>query len=168
MKRITVLSACLLTMVIGKAQEVKIDFITPSIVHVVKGQPTKSLVVIAQPEDVKVTSRGNDVSSSVLTIRKDPKTGDLTFLTVKGKVLLKEKSCDIRANINVWNSRIWRTSKTSCRASRAGESIGRTIRLHSSMMTSVVCRLHQRQAKVSTIILCMADRQTVSSLRCAS
>jgi len=82
-------------MVIGKAQEVKIDFITPSIVHVVKGQPTKSLVVIAQPEDVKVTSRGNDVSSSVLTIRKDPKTGDLTFLTVKGKVLLKEKSCDI-------------------------------------------------------------------------
>ena len=95
MKRITVLSACLLTMVIGKAQEVKIDFITPSIVHVVKGQPTKSLVVIAQPEDVKVTSRGNDVSSSVLTIRKDPKTGDLTFLTVKGKVLLKEKSCDI-------------------------------------------------------------------------
>ena len=95
MKRITVLSACLLTMVIGKAQEVKIDFITPSIVHVVKGQPTKSLVVIAQPEDVKVTSRSNDVSSSVLTIRKDPKTGDLTFLTVKGKVLLKEKSCDI-------------------------------------------------------------------------
>ena len=95
MKRITVLSACLLTMVIGKAQEVKIDFITPSIVHVVKGQPTKSLVVIAQPEDVKVTSRGIDVSSSVLTIRKDPKTGDLTFLTVKGKVLLKEKSCDI-------------------------------------------------------------------------
>ena len=89
------MSACLLTMVIGKAQEVKIDFITPSIVHVVKGQPTKSLVVIAQPEDVKVTSRGNDVSSSVLTIRKDPKTGDLTFLTVKGKVLLKEKSCDI-------------------------------------------------------------------------
>jgi alpha-D-xyloside xylohydrolase len=82
-------------MVIGKAQEVKIDFITPSIVHVVKGQPTKSLVVIAQPEDVKVTSRGNDVSSSVLTIRKDSKTGDLTFLTVKGKVLLKEKSCDI-------------------------------------------------------------------------
>ena len=42
-----------------------------------------------------MTSRGNDVSSSVLTIRKDPKTGDLTFLTVKGKVLLKEKSCDI-------------------------------------------------------------------------
>ena len=82
-------------MVIGKAQEVKIDFITPSIVHVVKGQPTKSLVVIAQPEDVKVTSRGNDVSSSVLTIRKDPKTGNLTFLTVKGKMLLKEKSCDI-------------------------------------------------------------------------
>ena len=82
-------------MVIGNAQEVQIDFITPSIVHVVKGQPTKSLVVIAQPEDVKVTSRGNDVSSSVLTIRKDPKTGDLTFLTVKGKVLLKEKSCDI-------------------------------------------------------------------------
>ena len=43
-------------------------------------------------DDVRYEYRNEQ---NVLTIRKDPKTGDLTFLTVKGKVLLKEKSCDI-------------------------------------------------------------------------
>ena len=71
------------------AQEVKIEFVTPSIVHVTKGQPTKSLVVTAKSEGRFA------MSSDVLTVKKDPKTGCLTFLTAKGKVLLREKSCDI-------------------------------------------------------------------------
>ena len=76
-------------------QDVKIEFMTPSIVHVVKGQPTKSLVVIAQPENVKVTKKGNATSSSQLTVKQDAQ-GNLTFLTAKGKVLLREKSCDVK------------------------------------------------------------------------
>ena len=77
------------------AQDVKIEFMTPSIVHVVKGQPTKSLVVIAKPEDVKVTKKGNVTSSSQLTVKQDAQ-GNLTFLTAKGKVLLREKNCDVK------------------------------------------------------------------------
>ena len=80
---------------LASAQEVKIEFITPSIVHVTKGVPTKSLVVIAQPEEVAVTQKGDALSSKVLTVRQNPKTGALTFLTAQGKVLLREKSCDI-------------------------------------------------------------------------
>ena len=76
-------------------QDVKIEFMTPSIVHVVKGQPTKSLVVIAQPENVKVTKKGNATSSCQLTVKQDAQ-GNLTFLTAKGKVLLREKSCDVK------------------------------------------------------------------------
>ena len=79
------------------AQDVKIEFITPSIVHVTKGQPTKTLVVTAQPEDVKLMTKGNAVSSDVLTVKQDPKTGCLTFLTAQGKVLLRERGCDVKA-----------------------------------------------------------------------
>ena len=43
----------------AKAQQVKVEFLTPTIVHVVKGQPTKSLVVTLQPEQVAVTQKGN-------------------------------------------------------------------------------------------------------------
>ena len=81
-----------------QAQDVKIEFITPSIVHVVKGQPTKSLVVtVKTPSD---SFRGEESSngtwrSKELTVRQDSKTGALTFLTAKGKVLLREKSCDV-------------------------------------------------------------------------
>ena len=75
--------------------EVKIEFVTPSIVHVTKGTPTKTLVVTAQPEDVKLTKKGNTTSSDVLTVKQDPKTGNLTFFTAKGKVLLREKGCDV-------------------------------------------------------------------------
>ena len=80
---------------LASAQEVKIEFITPSIVHVTKGVPTKSLVVIAQPEEVAVTRKGDALSSKVLTVRQNHKTGALTFLTAQGKVLLREKSCDV-------------------------------------------------------------------------
>ena len=83
-------------------QDVKIEFMTPSIVHVVKGQPTKSLVVIAQPENVNVTKKGNATSSSQLTVKQDAQ-GNLTFLTAKGKVLLREEGWSlIRKNSDKW------------------------------------------------------------------
>ena len=77
-----------------RAQEVKIEFVTPSIVHIVKGQPTKSLVVTAKPENVQCSTSNGQWKSSELTVRKDAQ-GNLTFLTSKGKLLLKEKSCDV-------------------------------------------------------------------------
>lgn len=76
-------------------QDVTIEFYTPSIVHVVKGTPTKTLVVTAQPQQAEIVHKGNDWRSSELTVRQDPKTGRLTFLTAKGKVLLREKDCDV-------------------------------------------------------------------------
>ena len=97
MKRLTVGIVALAGSLCGWAQSVKVEFFTPKIVHIVKypaAETTdqKSLVVIAKPEDVSVTERGNSVSSGELTVRKAPKTGCLTFLTAKGKVLLREKS----------------------------------------------------------------------------
>ena len=80
----------------AKAQEVKVEFFTPSIVHVVKGQPTKTLVVTAKPEQVAITQKGNIWASSDLTVKQDAQ-GNLTFLTAKGKVLLREKNCDVKA-----------------------------------------------------------------------
>ena len=76
------------------AQDVKIEFVTPRVVHVVKGQPTKSLVVTAKPEEVAVAQKGKSLSSSELTVRQDSR-GNLTFLTAKGRVLLREKACDV-------------------------------------------------------------------------
>ena len=73
---------------------VKVDFLTPNIVHVVKGQATKTLVVTLQPQQVEVTKKGNALSSSELTVKQDAQ-GNLTFLTRKGKVLLREKGYDI-------------------------------------------------------------------------
>ena len=94
MKRCLCVFGAWLVCVSGYAQEVKVEFMTPMIVHVVKGQPTKSLVVTAKPEQVAVTRQGNTMKSSELTVKQDPKTGALTFLTAKGKVLLREKDCD--------------------------------------------------------------------------
>ena len=81
--------------VCGQAQEVSVEFLTPRIVHVVKGQPTKSLVVTAKPESVAAVQKGNSWSSSELMVRLDPATKCLTFLTAKGRVLLREKGCDV-------------------------------------------------------------------------
>ena len=51
MKRYLFLFAACLTTIAALAQpEVKIEFFTPSIVHIVKGQPTKSLVITAKPD----------------------------------------------------------------------------------------------------------------------
>ena len=94
MRRIRLLMVLLWVPVALMAQDVKIEFLTPTIVHVVKGTPTKSLVVTAKPEDVPVVQKGNAVSSSELIVRQDVK-GNLTFLTSKGKVLLREKDCDV-------------------------------------------------------------------------
>ena len=94
MKRAKIIIVALLVSIVGFAQEVKVEFFTPSIVHIVKGQPTKTLVITAKPDNVHVTRKGNTWTSSELIVRQDAK-GNLTFLTSKGKVLLREKSCDI-------------------------------------------------------------------------
>jgi alpha-D-xyloside xylohydrolase len=83
------------------AQQAKVEFLTPTIVHVVKGNPTKSLVVIAKPETVAVTQTGNTWKSSELTVKLNPETQSLTFMTNKGKVLLREQGWSlIRKNID--------------------------------------------------------------------
>jgi len=94
MKKCLVFFAALLAGMSAAAQGVEIEFFTPSIVHVVKGHPTKSLVVTAKPGDVAVVKNGNVWKSSDLTVRQDAQ-GALTFLTAKGKVLLREKSCNV-------------------------------------------------------------------------
>ena len=89
MKRILIALTVVLTTAVGWAQDVKIEFMAPNMVHVVKGTPTKSLVVTAKPGEVSVTKSGNTWKSSELTVRQDAQ-GRLTFLTAKGKVLLRE------------------------------------------------------------------------------
>ena len=95
MKKLSLAIVFLLGVVGVMAQDVKFEFITPSIVHVVKGTPTKSLVVTAKPQDVAVSRNGNTWKSSELTVKLEPETETLVFLTNKGKVLLKEKGIRI-------------------------------------------------------------------------
>jgi alpha-D-xyloside xylohydrolase len=94
MKKGLFLLMALLLGMLGFAQDVKIEFMTPSIVHVVKGKPTKTLVVTVTPQEVKVVKKGLTTSSSELIVKQDAQ-GNLTFFTVKGKVLLREKNCDV-------------------------------------------------------------------------
>ena len=82
---------------------VQVEFFTPSIVRVVKTPVGKniqrqSLVVTAKPMDnekLKIKNEklrvGTQLKSKDLTVKVDSKTGALTFLTAKGKVLLREK-----------------------------------------------------------------------------
>ena len=77
-------------------QQVSVEFFTPSIVRVVKSPighqyDKQSLVVIADPEEVKITQKGHTASSSALTVKVDPKSGAVTFTDVRGRVLLREK-----------------------------------------------------------------------------
>ena len=88
MKKLFSLAIMAIGLAQAHAQDVKIEFITPSIVHVVKGQPTKTLVITAKPEQVNVIKKGNTTSSKELTVKQDAQ-GNLTFLTAKGKVLLR-------------------------------------------------------------------------------
>ena len=96
MNRVTLAIFALLAPIAMCAQGVKIEFFTPSVVHVVKYQgqavSPQSKVIIAKPQDVKLTRKGNATSSSNLTVKLDEKTGCITFLDAKGKVLLREKS----------------------------------------------------------------------------
>ena len=96
MNRVTIAILALLAPIAMCAQGVKIEFFTPSVVHVVKYQgqavSPESKVIIAKPQDVKLTRKGNATSSSNLTVKLDEKTGCVTFLDAKGKVLLREKS----------------------------------------------------------------------------
>ena len=101
MKRYLFLFAACLTTIAALAQpEVKIEFFTPSIVHIVKGQPTKSLVITAKPEQVEVIHQGNTWKSSELTVKYDPDMMSFTFCTAKGRVLLREQGWStIRQNL---------------------------------------------------------------------
>ena len=92
MKQI-VMFAWLMAMSLGsvKAQDVKVEFFTPSIVHVVKGEPTKTLVITAKPEHVAVTHTGDTWKSSELTVKLERETETLVFMTNRGKVLLRER-----------------------------------------------------------------------------
>ena len=96
MKRL--LSTAILAICVAgaQAQDVKVEFITPTIVHIVKGEPTKSLVVTAKPSmaNGQVSVTKGQWKSKELIVKQD-KQGSLTFLTAKGKVLLKEKECDV-------------------------------------------------------------------------
>ena len=74
---------------------VSVEFYTPQTVRIVKTPAGRdygrqSLAVIAKPGDVKVSRHGNTLSSDVLTVKVDEKTGALTF-SAKGKTLLREK-----------------------------------------------------------------------------
>ena len=93
-------AACLMTIAALAQPEVKIEFFTPSIVHIVKGQPTKSLVITAKPEQVEVIHQGNTWKSSELTVKYDPDMMSFTFCTAKGRVLLREQGWStIRQNL---------------------------------------------------------------------
>ena len=94
MNRSILTIVALLAVTIGWAQTT-VEFMSPTIVHVVKGQPTKTLVVTATPQKGVANKANGEWKSSELTVRKDSK-GNLTFLTSKGKVLLREKDCDVK------------------------------------------------------------------------
>ena len=88
MKKTLFVLGALLTTTVSWAQDVKIEFFTPSIVHVVKGQPTKTLVVTAKPMEKGWSASNGQWKSKELTVRQDAQ-GNLTFLTAKGTVLLQ-------------------------------------------------------------------------------
>ena len=95
MNRRTIAILALLAPIAIWAQGVKIEFFTPSVVHVVKYQgqavTPDSKVIIAKPQEVALTTKGNTTSSSELSVKLDEKTGCITFMDAKGKVLLREK-----------------------------------------------------------------------------
>ena len=79
----------------GSAQAQKVEFYTPSIVHIVKEKSpsnSKSEVVIAQPEKVKVSESTADgatvYKSSALVVTV--KNGKVSFADTKGNVLMQE------------------------------------------------------------------------------
>ena len=102
MKRILLVFAALLGGTLLWSQEIGVEFFTPSIVHIVKspnGKRPKSLVVTAKPQDVAVKKSGNTWKSKELTVKLDPTSKCLTFLTSSGKVLLKEAAWTIETGV---------------------------------------------------------------------
>ncbi|MBP5630907.1 MAG: DUF5110 domain-containing protein [Bacteroidaceae bacterium] len=102
MKRILLVFAALLGGTLLWSQEIGVEFFTPSIVHIVKspnGKRPKSLVVTAKPQDVAVKKSGNIWKSKELTVKLDPTSKCLTFLTSSGKVLLKEAAWTIETGV---------------------------------------------------------------------
>lgn len=75
MNRRTIAILALLAPIAIWAQGVKIEFFTPSVVHVVKyqGQAVnpESKVIIAKPQDVALTQKGNTTSSKELSVKLD-------------------------------------------------------------------------------------------------
>ena len=94
MRRLYLWTVVVMGLIQAKAQEVKVEFFTPQIVHVVKGQPTQTRVITAKPDNAVVSQQGNTWKSDALTVNLDAK-GNLTFTDAKGKVLLREKDCDV-------------------------------------------------------------------------
>ena len=98
MKRLILVLATLSCGTLLWSQEIKVEFFTPGIVHVVKSpnstQP-KSLVVTAKPEQVAVVRKSNTWKSKELTVKLNPTMKCLTFLTSNGKLLLQEADADI-------------------------------------------------------------------------
>ena len=98
MKRLILVLATLSCGTLLWSQEIKVEFFTPGIVHVVKspnGTQSKSLVVTAKPEQVAVVRKSNTWKSKELTVKLNPTTKCLTFLTSNGKLLLQEADADI-------------------------------------------------------------------------
>ena len=95
MNRTSIAILALLAPIAMWAHGVKIEFFTPSVVHVVKYQgqavTPESKVIIAKPQEVALTQKGNTTSSQELSVKLDEKTGCITFMDAKGKVLLREK-----------------------------------------------------------------------------
>ncbi len=94
MKRLYMLAVVAVGLMQAKAQEVKVEFFTPEIVHIVKGQSTHTRVITAKPDESIASKQGNIWKSSKLIVKQDAK-GNLTFMDAKGKVLLREKDCNI-------------------------------------------------------------------------
>lgn len=88
------LAAALMVSALASAQNVKVEFYTPTTVRIVKGEkvPEGSYAVTASPEDVKVkVSKGKNSAvymSSKLTVTVK---GDQVSFAVNGRDILKEK-----------------------------------------------------------------------------
>ena len=114
MKRILLLFVALLSGTLLWPQEIKVEFFTPGIVHVVKspdGKQPKSLVVTAEPGQVAVSRSGNTWKSKELTVKLNPTTKCLTFLTASGKVLLQEASWTIETGVGTSVRQVFKLDK---------------------------------------------------------
>jgi len=117
MKKIMTSLMALMLSAVGWAQQTEVEFFTPDIVHVVKHPAgaharQKSLVVTRTPDDVPVVKKGNTISSTRLSVRQDPKTGALTFLTASGKLLLREKLSHFEQRTSGNDAGKWVASQT--------------------------------------------------------